>query len=74
MKYNELEKLLKANGCYELSRKGNHPVWFSPKTGKRFTTSHHGSEEVKPGTLKSIKRDAGIYSPISSLKPFKYYI
>ena len=60
MKYNELEKLLKANGCYEITKKGRHPVWYSPKTGKKFTTSHHGSEEVRPGTLKSIKRDAGI--------------
>ena len=60
MKYSELHKLLKAAGCYEITRKGNHPIWYSPKTGKKFQTSHHGSEEVKPGTLRSIKRDAGI--------------
>ena len=60
MKYSELEKQLKAAGCYEITRKGGHPIWFSPKTGKRFQTSHHGSEEVKPGTLRSILRNAGI--------------
>lgn len=59
VKYNELERLLKKAGC-ELIKNGNHPTWYSPKTGKYFQTSHHKSEEVKPGTLKSIKRDAGI--------------
>ena len=61
MKYKELHKLLKANGCYELDRqRSGHPLWYSPKTGKKFTTSNHGSQEVKNGTLKSILRDAGL--------------
>ena len=60
MKYSELEKLLKKYGCYEINTNGRHPTWYSPITGKRFQTSHHKSEEVKNGTLKSIKRDAGI--------------
>ena len=59
MKYTELERILTKNGCYIL-KGGNHPTWFSPKTGKRFQTSHHKSQEVKPGTLKSILKDAGI--------------
>ena len=46
MKYNELHRILSRAGCYE--------------TGKKFTTSNHGSAEVKPGTLKSIIRDAGV--------------
>ena len=60
MKYNELERMLKEAGCELVTRKGRHPVWKNPKTGKLFTTSHHGSQEVKPGTLKSIMRDAGL--------------
>lgn len=60
MKYSELERLLKENGCYELDRQGNHPMWYSPITGKTFPTGHHGSQEVKKGTLKSIKKLAGI--------------
>lgn len=61
MKYNELERLLKKSGCKLMDDSGRHPTWYnSPKTGKYFQTSHHKSEEVKPGTLKSIKRDAGI--------------
>ena len=60
MKYNELHKLLKEAGCQLVTKKGGHPVWRNPKTGKLFTTSHHGSQEVKPGTLRSIMRDSGL--------------
>ena len=61
MKYNELHKLLKRAGCYDTGKTmGGHPLWYSPKTEKYFKTSHHGSEEVPRGTLKSIKRDAGV--------------
>ena len=61
MKYNELHKQLRKIGCYELHQQRNgHPLWYSPITGKKFTTSNHLSQEVKPGTLKSIKRDSGL--------------
>lgn len=61
MKYNELHKILRANGCYETNRqRAGHPEWYSPATGKKFTTSNHGSQEVRPGTLKSILRDSGV--------------
>ena len=60
MKYNELERLLKKAGCRLCDEEGRHPTWYSSKTGKYFQTSHHKSEEVKPGTLKSILKDAGL--------------
>lgn len=60
MKYYELERKLKKAGCYEVSRKGGHPIWYSPLTGKEFQMSHHGSQEVKPGTLRAILRDSGV--------------
>lgn len=61
MKYNELHKLLRKAGCYETKEQmAGHPLWFSPKTGKFFPTSNHGSQEVKLGTLKNIKKAAGI--------------
>lgn len=58
MKYNELHKLLKRAGCYDTGKV--HPLWYSPITKRYFPTSHHGSEEVKKGTLNSIKKSAGI--------------
>ncbi len=60
MTYSELKKLLKKNGC-QLKREGaNHEFWYSPKTNKHFTVGRHNSKEVATGTLKSIKRDAGL--------------
>lgn len=60
MKYNEVQKKLKKAGCYWVRDGKKHPLWFSPITGKEFALSYHGSEEVKPGTLKSISNDSGV--------------
>lgn len=61
MKYNELERKLKKAGCYPTGEtQSGHPLWCSPKTGKRFRFSHHVKEEVATGTLKSILRAAGL--------------
>lgn len=60
MRYSELEKALKKAGC-EIRREGaNHTMWYSPITGKIFPVSRHKTEEIPAGTLRSIKRDAGL--------------
>lgn len=60
MKYSELEKKLIKAGCL-LKREGaNHPQWYSPITGKTFSTSRHKAEEVPSGTLKKISKDSGV--------------
>jgi len=61
MKYNELERLVRKAGCYETGRQqSGHPLWYSPRTGMAFQMSNHGKQEVASGTLKQIKRAAGI--------------
>lgn len=61
MKYSELERKLKKIGCYYTGRvEAGHPLWYSPKTNKFFPMSHHRSEEVATGTLRSIKNDSGL--------------
>lgn len=61
MKYNELHRLLRKSGCFETGEQvAGHPEWYSPRTNKKFITSNHGTREVATGTLKSIKKDAGI--------------
>lgn len=60
MKYSEVEKKLKKAGCYIVRHGGNHPIWFSPLTGRSFPVSHHKSEEAKTGTLKSISKQSGV--------------
>ena len=61
MKYNELERLVKKAGCYDTGEtEAGHPLWINPKTGVRFPMSHHHLQEVATGTLRSIKRAAGL--------------
>ncbi len=61
MKYSELAKRLRQIGCFPLQKdRGGHPLWYSPKTGKTFQMSHHDKQEVATGTLRKIKRDAGL--------------
>jgi predicted RNA binding protein YcfA (HicA-like mRNA interferase family) len=60
MKYSELERKLKKEGCYEDGIMNGHPLWYSPKTDKYFKMGHHKSQEIAKGTLKSILKDAGI--------------
>lgn len=60
MRYSELEKELRKIKC-EIKRTGHkHNIWYSPVTGKSFPVSHHKTEEVPIGTLKSIKEAAGL--------------
>jgi len=59
MKYSELERRLRRSGCYIIDN-GNHPIWYSPITKKKFQTGHHGTQEVKIGTLRKIIKDSGI--------------
>ncbi|MCL2074447.1 MAG: type II toxin-antitoxin system HicA family toxin [Marinilabiliaceae bacterium] len=60
MKYSELERKLKKFGCFFVKDGKKHPIWYSPITEKEFDMSHHRSEEVKIGTLKSILNTSGV--------------
>lgn len=60
MKISELVKLLKANGCHKERDGGNHEIWYSPVSKKRFQVPRHGSKEVKTGLLNGILKQAGL--------------
>ena len=60
MKYNQFFAELTAAGCYVLRHGANHDIWYSPITKQTFPVSRHGSQELRDGTLKSIKEKAGI--------------
>jgi len=52
MKYSELEKAIKkTTNCKFFRNSSRHPLWINEDTGEIFAMSHHGSEEVRPGTL-----------------------
>ena len=60
MKYSELKKILKQNGCYKDGEGPNHERWFSPITKKVFRVGRHDTQDVKKGTLSQILKDAGL--------------
>jgi len=57
MKVNELTRELRKAGCFLLRHGARHDVWYSPITKKTTRISRHGSEELKPKTLRSILKD-----------------
>ena len=60
MKVREIIKLLKADGWYLVATKGSHQQYkHSAKTG-RVTIAGHPSDELAPGTLNSILKQAQI--------------
>ncbi|MCL4409991.1 MAG: type II toxin-antitoxin system HicA family toxin [Gammaproteobacteria bacterium] len=60
MNSKELIKQLKANGCeFVRHGKGDHQIWYSPLTGNKFSVPHP-KKHMPIGTLKSIRRLAGI--------------
>lgn len=60
MKYGKLIAELSAAGCYLVRNGGNHQVWFSPITGKRFPVPFHGSKEIPPSTERYIRKNSGV--------------
>ncbi len=60
MKTSEFKKMLKTAGCYFVSHGGRHDKWFSPITGNKFMVPRHDSQEIPNGTLREIKKQAGI--------------
>jgi len=60
MKYSELKKILRKNGCYKTNEGSNHEEWFSPITKEHFPVGRHGSKDVPNGTYNAILRQSGI--------------
>ncbi len=60
MSSKDLIKELKAHGCYFVRHgKGDHQIWCSPITGKKFSVPYP-KQEMAIGTLRSIKKSAGL--------------
>lgn len=62
MKYENLRIQEAAEGvrCYFVSHGGRHDRWYSPITGNRFSVPRHDAQEIPTGTLRVIKKQAGI--------------
>lgn len=59
MKLGELLKIFSKNNIKLLQHGKRHDIYYSPITGKTFPVPRH-AKEIAVGTLKSIKKDAGL--------------
>jgi predicted RNA binding protein YcfA (HicA-like mRNA interferase family) len=58
MSYRELADLLRLHGCQFLRPgKGDHEIWFSPITNRKFTVPRRLKGEE---TLRNILKSAGV--------------
>jgi predicted RNA binding protein YcfA (HicA-like mRNA interferase family) len=59
MKRSELLRLFNKNNIILLEHGKRHDIYYSPITGKKIPVPRH-AKEIAEGTLKSIKKDAGL--------------
>lgn len=59
MKRSELLRLFNKNNVILLEHGKRHDIYYSPITGKKIPVPRH-AKEIAEGTLKSIKKDAGL--------------
>lgn len=60
MKYNDLFKLLKKDGWYEVRKKGSHVIMRHPLKPEQLTVPYHTGKEVKKGLLSALLKQASI--------------
>jgi predicted RNA binding protein YcfA (HicA-like mRNA interferase family) len=58
MKIREVIKLLKADGWYPVAIKGSHQQYKHPTKPGRVTIAGHLGDDLAPGTLNSILKQA----------------
>jgi len=58
MKVREVIKLLEADGWYPVATKGSHRQYKHPTKPGRVTIAGHSGDDLAPGTLNSILKQA----------------
>jgi predicted RNA binding protein YcfA (HicA-like mRNA interferase family) len=60
MKVREVIRLLEADGWFQVATKGSHRQYKHPRKPGRVTVAGKLSDDVAPGTLNSILKQAGL--------------
>ena len=58
MKVRDPLKLIETDGCYLVGTKGSHRQYKHPKKAGRVTIAGHSNDDLAPGTLNSILKQA----------------
>lgn len=60
MKVRDLLRMIEADGWYHARTRGSHRQYKHPSKSGLVTVPGHPSDEVAPGTLNSILKQAGL--------------
>ena len=60
MKIREVIRMIEQDGWVLVATKGSHRQFKHPDIPGRVTIAGHPSEDISPGTLMSIQKQAGI--------------
>ncbi len=60
MRFREVEKMLLADGWYEVKIVGSHHQYKHPTKKGKITIPEHGGKDVDMNIVKKIKKQAGI--------------
>lgn len=60
MKAAEIVKLIEKQGWYEVRQRGSHRILKHDDYSDIITVPDHGKEDLRPGTLNSILKTAGL--------------
>jgi len=60
VKVRDVIALIRADGWYEVTQRGSHRQFKHPTKKGRVTVAGHPSDEMAPGTLSSVLKQAQI--------------
>jgi len=60
MKIRDIMKKFREDGWYEVAQRGNHRQYRHPSKPGRVTIAGHANDDLAPGTLDSVLKQAGL--------------
>ena len=60
MKIRDIIKKLREDGWYEVAQRGSHRQYRHPSKPGRVTIAGHTNDDLAPGTLNSVLKQAGL--------------
>lgn len=60
MRFREMDKILKADGWYEVKKVGSHHQYKHPMKPGKVTVPEHGGKDINLTVAKSILKQAGL--------------
>ena len=60
MRFREMDKILKADGWYEVSQRGSHHQYKHPTKPGKVTVPEHGRKDINITVAKKILKQAGL--------------